>query len=321
MTGNVTGRAFYGWEDINYHNGILKPDPRTRRFGAPIAARRASPGASIRDSSTADKVTTGFPASGLSNWSGSGDLSALAQNLPASALRYTDGDGVLRPGDWANLSGASFPSIPGQTAARPVVLNRPFRTVAELGYVFRDLPWKTLDLTSTSSADLRLLDVFCIEESYAAAGKVNPNTASAEVLEAILTGAANNSAGFALSSAGTVAAPTALAADLASAISASDAAAVRSASQLVRRLIDNATYQGIANKIHREAYARALIGSADARTWNLTIDLIAQSGRLGPSATSLSQFKISGERRYWAHVAIDRVTGRVVDLQMEPVYE
>ncbi len=321
LTGNVTGRAYRGWEDINYHNSLLKADPRTRRFGVPLAVRRASPGLSVKDSDTSiDKVTDGFPATGLSNWTGASDLFALGQNIASSTLRYTDRDNILRPADWAEL-GASLPTIPGQTPARPVVLNRPFRSVAELGYAFRDLPWKTLDLFSSQSADLPVLDVFCIEESYAAAGKVNPNSTRTEVLEAILSGASNNSAEFALTSAGVVASGATLASELAAAISGSDAGAVRKASQLAERLTANNTYKAVSNKIHREAYARALAGSTDARTWNLMIDIIAQAGRLPASATKLSQFKMTGERRYWAHVAIDRVTGKVIDMQLEPVYE
>ena len=51
------------------------------------------------------------------------------------------------------------------------------------------------------------------------------------------------------------------------------------------------------------------------------IDLIAQSGRYPPNATSLSQFVVEGEKRYWLHVAIDRFTGEVIDQQLEAVYE
>ena len=42
----------------------------------------------------------------------------------------------------------------------PIMLNRPFRNVAELGYAFRDLPWKTVDFFTDKSADAGLLDIF-----------------------------------------------------------------------------------------------------------------------------------------------------------------
>jgi hypothetical protein len=51
------------------------------------------------------------------------------------------------------------------------------------------------------------------------------------------------------------------------------------------------------------------------------IDIIAQSGRYTASATSVQNFTVEGEKRYWLHVAIDRYTGKIIDEQLEPVYE
>jgi hypothetical protein len=59
----------------------------------------------------------------------------------------------------------------------------------------------------------------------------------------------------------------------------------------------------------------------NTRTWNLLIDIIAQSGRYPTTATGLSQFLIEGEKRYWWHLSIDRFTGQIVASQLEPVYE
>ncbi|MCA1658742.1 MAG: hypothetical protein LC627_05540, partial [Verrucomicrobiaceae bacterium] len=61
--------------------------------------------------------------------------------------------------------------------------------------------------------------------------------------------------------------------------------------------------------------------TCQARTWNLMIDVIAQSGRYPPTATTLRDFVVEGEKRYWLHVAIDRFTGEVIDRQLEAVYE
>ena len=77
-------------------------------------------------------------------------------------------------------------------------------------------------------------------------------------------------------------------------------------------------------KIQREAAIRTLSEAGNARTWNLLIDIIAQSGRYAPNlppGSSLSKFIPNGERRYWLHIAIDRYTGRVVDRFLEPVQE
>jgi hypothetical protein len=75
------------------------------------------------------------------------------------------------------------------------------------------------------------------------------------------------------------------------------------------------------NKETRESVIRALCDSTQTRTWNLMIDVIAQSGRYPPNATSLANFVVEGEKRYWLHIAIDRFTGEVIDQQLEAVNE
>ena len=82
------------------------------------------------------------------------------------------------------------------------------------------------------------------------------------------------------------------------------------------------------NEESRESIARALAEVGQTRTWGLLIDIIAQSGRYPPNAASgpnvanpLANFVVEGEKRYWLHVAIDRITGEVIDQQLEAVYE
>lgn len=68
--------------------------------------------------------------------------------------------------------------------------------------------------------------------------------------------------------------------------------------------------------------SRALGEVGQTRTWNLMIDVIAQSGRYPPGATNLQNgFVVEGEQRYWVHVAIDRFNGQVIDKQIEVVNE
>ena len=74
-------------------------------------------------------------------------------------------------------------------------------------------------------------------------------------------------------------------------------------------------------KTEEEAVVRAIAESANTRTWNFMIDIIAQAGRYPSSAGTLDNFVVDGERRYWLHVAIDRYTGQVVDKQLEVVNE
>jgi hypothetical protein len=71
----------------------------------------------------------------------------------------------------------------------------------------------------------------------------------------------------------------------------------------------------------RETTMRALSDAGQAGTWNLMIDVVAQSGRYPTNAANLSDFLVEGERRYWVHVAIDRLTGQIIDEKIEPVNE
>jgi hypothetical protein len=71
----------------------------------------------------------------------------------------------------------------------------------------------------------------------------------------------------------------------------------------------------------REAPIRALSAVGQTRVWNLMIDVIAQKGRFPSTASTLDNFNVEGEQRYWVHVAIDRLTGQVIDKQIEVVQQ
>jgi hypothetical protein len=232
-------------------------------------------------------------------------------------------------------------SIP--TDAQPIMLNRPFTSVAEMGYAFRDDPWRTLNFSSYDSADGGLLDFFCLNENDSAtrAGVVDINNASVELLTALLmnayrdpviptTGASNP--------AGSLATPNATP-PLALADATKIAQGIRTAlgpvnnpTMVLRNVADlpllitkmaKATPSPLPDtfKYKREAIVRALADIMNTRTWNLMIDVIAQSGRYPTTATTLDNFVVEGERRYWVHVAIDRFTGRVTASRVEPVTE
>jgi len=70
---------------------------------------------------------------------------------------------------------------------------------------------------------------------------------------------------------------------------------------------------------YEEATLRALSNIGQTRVWNLMLDIVAQVGRYPPQATSLDNFVVQGEQHYWVHVAIDRLTGQVIDKQVEVV--
>ena len=107
-------------------------------------------------------------------------------------------------------------------------------------------------------------------------------------------------------------------------------------SDLVGRFVSGTSYDGFSADLStvfqantpsstiqrlRDAPIRALAACGQTRVWNLMIDVVAQTGRYPASASSLDQFLVEGEQRYWVHVAIDRLTGQVIDKQIEIVKE
>jgi hypothetical protein len=310
-------------------------------------------------------------------------------NDPSSLLRYTrDPDGVPRramAGYWSDtanngnpnpsVTSGTIPAPPviglpmatastsgsgtGDYVSRPTILHRPFKSVAELGYVFRDSPWRNLDLSFPESGDAALLDVFCINENSApnslAAGRVNLNTRQAPVLQALLAGTIlDKDASPLLSStlSSTLAAalaaqlvartsgalPLASRADLVGSLTLTGTSPAPAATALASNPNPSSYYSGFSADVgtvagingtpialvtrQRESVMRALADSGTARVWNLMIDIIAQSGQYRPNAQNVSSdFVVQGERRYWLHVAIDRYTGQILDKQMELVTE
>jgi hypothetical protein len=227
---------------------------------------------------------------------------------------------------------------------RPVILNRPFRSAAELGYVFRDQPFRTLDFWSDKSADAGLLELFSASDSEDGwtAGKINPNTASSKIFQALFSGTAKQhsdpapdplngldkikiiqSAGFPLASEA-----SSLAWAMKDEISINGP--MTGDSQLAGRFssvlhgkftgADAATTTANqANKTWGEAPLRAMSGVFSSGTWTLLIDVAAQTGRV--SGTGLQDFVVEGERGFWLHLTLDRITGAVVSRQLEAVYD
>ena len=281
---------------------------------------------------------------------------------------YRDRDYVPRVGDaagWTNVvlpsdataseTKAATPLTTGAQMQRPLHLDRPFRSVAELGYVFRDDPWKTLNLISANSADAGLLDIFCVGASTitstnaAAAmppdfvdGKMNINSAALNVIATGVTPRTSPVLQTLISQAvRDYQSPTSNSSVMATAITSSSDIANLSTNvvnyirvngpltsisdlpaifpQVPATTPPTPLYTGLKNP--SEAFIRALADSSGTRTWNLMIDIIAQSGRYSSQASSLNSFTVEGEKHYWLHVAIDRFTGEIVDQQLEPVSE
>jgi hypothetical protein len=245
-------------------------------------------------------------------------------------LFYRDNDNILRNGDAAYASGAwgqplELVNSATGLASRPVILDRPFRSVAEMGYAFRDLPYKSVDFFTENSADAALLDVFSVNESPVSgvtAGVLNPNTRLQPVLKAVLANALKNE----LDPASTLDAATEADKIATKITTATAATPLKNPSDIAARIptsLASGDFSGndAAIKARRESVVRALADVSNTRTWNLLADLVMQSGRYPNSATAVDKFSVDGERRYWLHLAIDRYTGQVVARSMEPVNE
>ncbi len=150
-------------------NGVVAPLPLpagTNSLTAPDPFFYADPDGVVRRAmgGNVDNGLTGAPASANTGLPLSYAVGTTASNSSGSGAKQMD--------------------------SRPSILNRPFRSVAELGYVYSGTPWKNLDFFMPESGNSALLDVFCITDtsdgSGLTAGQVNLNTHQVPVLQAIL---------------------------------------------------------------------------------------------------------------------------------------
>ena len=229
---------------LNYAQVWVKSDPRTFRLGPGQksstginnATGSDNPYSSLNPTNTAALATLAntidneepfygiggtlylLPPTTLPSPSYRLDLWAVNDSIVAgptsptvdSRYTYPDPDGITRYGDahyaYNSAAGYATPFLTGAANNRPVILHRPFRSVGELGYVFRDDPWRTLDFYSPVSADAGLLDLFTMsdgqvvsehngQKTTVVAGRVNPNTPYPQVLAAMMVGGTQNIAG------------------------------------------------------------------------------------------------------------------------------
>ena len=110
-----------------------------------------------------------------------GDNSVYAPSTATFGLPLATSTGNFNSGS---------PSSGDTYSNRPIILHRPYRTVAELGYVFSDTPWLNLDLNNPESGFSGLLDLFCVNEDTRSdalmAGKLDLNTRKPSVLTAMM---------------------------------------------------------------------------------------------------------------------------------------
>jgi hypothetical protein len=214
----------------------------------------------------------------------------------------------------------------------PVIGGRPFRGVGEFSYGIKTnvagLP--TLDFYTWPQAqnppwgDTPVLDFFSYSKADPVdggvpvrSGIVSLNTRQAPVLAALISGQLlTETANTTVTSVQATTAANVIVSASAAAPALSRADIVRLASGAITVAPFNATNET------KSTIARAFAEVVQTRTWGLLIDLVAQTGRYKPNATSLqNDFIVEGEKRYWLHVAIDRFDGSIVGQQLEEVLE
>ncbi len=247
-------------------------DPRTLRFGVwGTDASSQGTGIAKKDASygAEDSLDLGAPANRIEQitWSrpqgASFTVSALPANLSLYATNgtasnhYVDLDGVQRRGDWATdvngtttkatiMYGSTKTAPAGNYFDRPQIFNSAFQSVAELGQVFRDQPWKTLNFTIANSADAGLLDAFTLQDVPLTAGRTSLNTRQSPVLAAMISQGGLRIDGSSIIT-------SAQATNVANAIvTATTANPLVSKGDLVARIAADASFTGLLNKEARE---------------------------------------------------------------------
>ena len=268
-------------------------------------------GACIIDQYDADQVTTGIEY-------------APAPNVAWGA---EDRNPVI-------AMGTPVPS-PSPSATVTPALQHPFQNVGELGYAYNPITGNTLDFRTSGSSEAALLDFFTYNItdnaatyhlSYALhAGPVNINTRNTAVIAALLTGALPiwPPPGTGVPSSSATPAATLIANTTRVQPAGYDGGQPVGRQDLARLAAAVGTTIGSTEQAE-ETIARALGDTTQTRTWGLLIDVIAQTGRYAPDATSIAQankFVVQGQQHYWVHVAIDRFTNQVIDKQIEVVTE
>ena len=121
-----------------------------------------------------------------------------------------------------------------------------------MGDVFRDQPWKTLNLTRLDTPDVALLDVFTLHESSMETGKTSLNTRQKPILTAILSQATKRLTGANVLSNSTERDPIVNAL-----FNLTQAQPMINKAELITRLAADASVTGLGNKEARELVMRA----------------------------------------------------------------
>jgi hypothetical protein len=256
----------------------------------------------------------------------------------------TDPTNPRNPYNWITNTGDSTGTKkPKPSGFTPIVLNHAFSTTGDLGYGLRTeyVPnrFQRVDF-HTDNLNASLLDFFTynpVDHNYPRLGVTGLNTRNKEVIAAILQSGLKKDVDLNPPNPLPTVAPSEATAAAQAIINATNPSAggTRATSRADIGRLTAAAASAIGNPGYTaeeleklpEVIARALSEIGQARTWNLMIDVIAQTGNYKPNAPDLSgsNFIVQGEKRYWLHIALGRdlVSGQVdvLGTQLEEVVE
>ena len=255
-------------------------------------------------------------------------------NYDNNPLNYVYGiEGMSFDDPNQNADRPPFAQYPPPVPAGYVLLNRRFENVGEFGYAYNPastLASKTLNFASSISPERAMLDFFTYNTASPRAGIVNLNTRNGPVLASIIRGAllhdpgSENTPNALASQAIALAAAQAIVRETATSGAGRSPAVTRADVARLAAAAFTAVPSLAASDEAKQTIARALAEIGQARTWNLIIDVIAQTGKYAPGTPDLSnpaKFIVEGEKRYWLHIALDRDDGTVLGTQLEEVLE
>ena len=220
------------------------------------------------------------------------------------------------PRAWGMENPAPSPQPVGAPTPPPnaVVLDHTIRSAGEMGYAFKADKTQTVDFVNSGSLDREILELFTVSPTRVRAGVLNLNTRNSEAMKAILRKSLEQEGGNQISDSEADGAATAIV------LETTGTTRIQLQSRAsITKLAQDSGVSGSEEK--KELVARSLSEVTQTRTWNVLIDVIAQSGRYPERATSHTDFVVTGEQRYWLSMAIDRDSGEIIDRQLEAVIE
>ncbi len=297
---------------------------------------------------------TGTHITIIKTGSGVGDFVLGWENVGApngdakAADDPTDNDPLApkNPYNWITNDGTATGTKKTPPTVTPIVLNHAFSNPGDIGYGLRPEysanRFQRLDF-HTDNPNASILDFFAynpVDHNYPRLAVVNLNTKHVPVLAAVLQNALKKDIDTAslpnpfpvVSSSEATAAAQAIVNATNPGVGGTRATSRADIGRLTAAAAGAISTAGFApgeetEKVP-EVIARALSETVQARTWNLLIDVIAQTGRYVPgtaNVTDANKFIVEGEKRYWLHIALGRdlVSGQVdvLGTQLEEVVE